>query len=124
MKNLKEIISEKLILNKTVKHTQYYLVSGIHDSYNYLIDTLGEENEIIPEGNFFGVFIVSHKVLLTLDQDLLMDKTVSSVFKIPISYNINKFIKDYKHNLVDIKKFFINKKELKKIFTKKNETDK
>lgn len=99
MKNIKQHIQEKLIINKHSKIKQtnkYYILLAVYKGWDYLVDEIGDVMIAGDKGSGPSIFIVDYKTLLTLDKDYFEDKSIT-IFNIPEKYqnDINKFEKDY-----------------------------
>ena len=107
MKNLKDIIIERLHITKDTGNDidEYYILLGIYGGWDYLADEIGDAMISGDKGSGPSIFIVDYKTLLILDKDYFEDKSIT-IFRIPLKYqdDIDKFEKDYydgKINLED-----------------------
>lgn len=99
MKQLKNIILEKLVITKDTKEKQnnlYFALFAIYDGFDYLAYKFRNSIIVGDKGSGPSIFIVDHKTLLTLDKEYFEDKYIF-VFVIPekYQYDIDKFKKDY-----------------------------
>ena len=98
MKNLKDIIIERLKINKDIGNDidKYYILFAVYGGWDYLADEIGDTMIVGDKGSGPSIFIVDYKTLLTLDKDYFDDKSIT-IFRIPEKYqdDIDKFEKDY-----------------------------
>lgn len=98
MKNLKDVIIERLHINKDTYNDidKYYILLSVYGGWDYLADEIGDTMISGDKGSGPSIFIVDYKTLLTLDKDYFDDKSIT-IFRIPEKYqdNIDKFEKDY-----------------------------
>ena len=98
MKNLKDIIIERLHINKDTGNNinEYYILLAVYGGFDYLADEIGDAMCVGDKGSGPSIFIVDYKTLLTLDKDYFEDKSIT-IFRIPEKYqdDIDKFEKDY-----------------------------
>ena len=124
MKTLKDIIVERLHINKDIGNDnhEWYALLGVYHGYFYLVDKLGDDNMIIGDkGSGLNIFIVNYNTLIKLDYKHFGDNTIS-VFIIPEKYqdNLSKFEKDYYNGVINLEDDFEenNKDEINKLFKK------
>ena len=98
MKNLKDIIIERLHITKDTGNDidEFYILFAVYGGWDYLADEIGDTMIVGDKGSGPSIFIVDYKTLLTLDKDYFEDKSIT-IFRIPEKYqdNIDKFEKDY-----------------------------
>lgn len=99
MKNIKQYIQEKLIINKHSKIKQtnkYYILLAVYEGWDYLADEIGDVMIAGDKGSGPNIFIVDYNTLIILDKEYFENKSIT-IWHMPEKYqdDIDKFETDY-----------------------------
>ena len=99
MKNIKQYIQEKLIINKHSKIKQinkYYILLAVYEGWDYLADEIGDAMIAGDKGSGPNIFIVDYNTLIILDKEYFENKSIT-IWHMPEKYqdDIDKFETDY-----------------------------